>query len=61
MFTYKNLPDTIPEEMLELYLLSAGTCFIAKYNGSIYAFQGSFGGEPDAYYRPTLYTVANPA
>lgn len=61
MFTYKNLPDTIPEEMLELYLLSAGTCFIAKYNDSLYAFQGSFGGEPDAYYRPTLYTVANPA
>lgn len=61
MFEYKNLPDTIPSEMLEMYLLSGGCCFFTEVNGKYYVFEGSFGGEPDPYYRPTLFTVANPA
>ena len=61
MFAYKNLPDTIPREMLELYLMQGGKCFITKVNDKLYAFQGTVGGEPDPYYRPTLFIVANPA
>ena len=61
MFSYKNLPDTIPSEMFEYYLLSGGLCFIMEHEGNLYAFQGGLGGEPDAYYRPTKFTVANPA
>lgn len=61
MFKYENLPDTIPHEMLEYYLLMNGTAFITKVDGSLYAFYGGFGGEGDVYYRPTRYTVANPA
>lgn len=61
MFKYDNLPDTIPREMLECYLLQSGSCFITKVNDKLYAFQGTMGGEPDPYYRPTLYIVANPA
>ena len=61
MFEYKNLPDTIPSEMLEMYLLSGGCCFFTQVNGEYYVFEGSLGGEPDPYYRPTLFTVANPA
>lgn len=61
MFAYKNLPDTIPREMLELYLMQGGKCFITKVGGKLYAFQGTIGGEPDPYYRPTLFIVANPA
>ena len=61
MFKYENLPETIPREMLESYLLQNGTCFVTKEAGDLYAFRGSFGGEPDPYYRPTLYVVANPA
>ena len=61
MFSYKNLPDTIPSEMFEYYLLSGGLCFVMEYEGNLYAFQGGLGGEPDAYYRPTKFTVANPA
>lgn len=61
MFEYKNLPDTIPPEMLEMYLLSGGCCFFTEVNGEYYVFEGSLGGEPDPYYRPTLFTVANPA
>lgn len=61
MFKYENLPETIPQYMLEYYLMINGSCVIAEYEGKPYAFLGSFGGEPDPYYRPTLYVVANPA
>ena len=61
MFYYEGLPDTIPKELLEYYLLNNGTCFVTEVEGKLYAFCGSFGGPPDAYYRPTLYVVANPA
>lgn len=61
MFEYKNLPESLPNEILEYYLLSNGTCFITKVNDKIYAFLGSMGGEPDPYYRPSKYIVANPA
>lgn len=61
MFSYRNLPDTIPAEMLEFYLLSNGLTFVTEYEGNLYAFQGGLGGEPDPYYRPTKFTIANPA
>ena len=61
MFRYEGLPDTIPKEMLEYYLLNNGSCYVTEVDGKLYAFVGSFGGEPDPYYRPTKYIVANPA
>lgn len=61
MFHYEGLPETIPSYMLEYYLMVNGSCVIAKKDDNLYAFLGSFGGEPDPYYRPTLYVVANPA
>ena len=60
MFVYHGLPDTIPQRMLELYLQKNGNCFVTKVNGDLYAFTGGLGGEPNAYYMPTLYTVTNP-
>lgn len=61
MFKYTGLPETIPRDMLETYLLLNGSCVIAKYEDNLYAFLGSFSGEPDPYTRPTQYVVANPA
>lgn len=66
MFRYENLPDSIPRQYLENYLLVNGSCVIAKdlqhpEDENIYAFVGAAGGEPDIYYRPTRYMVANPA
>lgn len=66
MFKYKNLPESIPRQYLENYLLINGSCIIArdKKNTSdqnIYAFIGAAGGEPDIYYRPTKYMIANPS
>lgn len=61
MFRYEGLPDTIPQRNLELYLQVNGNTCIAEHNGEMYAFVGGLGGEPDPYYMPTLYMVANPA
>lgn len=61
MFKYENLPSTIPQRMLELYLQGNGCVGIISHNGNMYAVAGGLGGEPDAYYMPTIFTVANPA
>lgn len=61
MFTYEGLPETIPSEELEKILQSKGHCLIAEVDGKLYALSGSFGGEVDAYNRPTQYVVANVA
>ncbi len=60
MFEYDGLPDTIPAEMLELYLQVNGHVGITEAKGNLYALPGGLGGAPDPYYRPTLYVVANP-
>lgn len=61
MFRWENLPDTIPERILELYLQTNGNVCFYEYEGSLYVFTGGLGGEPDVYYMPTIYTIANPA
>lgn len=61
MFEYSGLPETIPKEMLELYLQVNGHIGFVDWNGSLYALPGGMGGAPDPYYRPTLYIIANPA
>ena len=61
MFIYSGLPETIPARFLELYLQTRGNCFVTEVDDKLYAFVGGLGGEPDPYYQPTIYTVANPA
>ncbi len=61
MFKYHNLPKSIPSKILERMLQTNGDVCIAKHNNELYAFTGGLGGELDVYYRPTIYTVANPA
>lgn len=61
IFRYENLPDTIPARVLELYLQCNGHCFFTERDSGYYVYTGGLGGEPDVYYQPTLYTVANPA
>jgi hypothetical protein len=61
MFTWEGLPDTVSERALELYLQTHGNACFAEHDGNLYVFIGGLGGEPDAYYMPTIYTVANPA
>ena len=61
MFKWSNLPDTIPQRHLELFLQKHGNVCITKVNDKLYAFTGGMGGEPDPCDMPTLYNVANPA
>lgn len=61
IFKWENLPDTIPKRMLECYLQTNGNACFYRYEGNLYVFVGGLGGEPDVYYRPTIYTIANPA
>lgn len=61
MFLYQNLPDTIPADILELYLQTRGHCFITEINGKLYTLSGTLAGELDEYYRFTEYLVTNPA
>lgn len=61
IFEYTGLPETMPAEYLELYLQYNGFACIAEYKNNLYAFFGGLGGEPDAYYQPTICTVNNPA
>lgn len=73
MFEYKNLPDTLPAYMLELYLQIFGYCAIVDVKADwysdvpspndrpgIHGFFGGIGGYRDIYYRPTTFIVANP-
>ena len=60
MFQYKGLPDTIPAEILELYLQVNGNCCITEVGGNLFALPGELGGPQDPYYRPVLYIAAIP-
>ena len=60
LFKWEGLPDSIPENMLELYLQLYGHCLILDHEGTLYASFGNWGGNMDAYYRPKDYVIANP-
>lgn len=61
LFKFKNLPDTVDERfLLEQLILSGKVCF-TQFNGTdIYALNGALGGEPNAYYEPQYFIIANP-
>lgn len=61
MFEYKNLPDEIPADIFDRYLMMNGVACVGKdQNGDLGVFFGNWGGEYDKYYRPSLFIVANP-
>lgn len=60
MFEWENLPNTIDKQILNLYLFVNGRTCITDFNGKLYATFGNYGGEPNAYYLPTKFIIANP-
>lgn len=60
MFEYKGLPDTIPHEILDRYLMNNGIACITEVGGKLYVFFGNMGGPQDVYYRPTEFIISNP-
>lgn len=61
MFKWNNLPSTIPQRSLELFLQCNGSVIWQERDDNHYIYTGGLGGEPDYLYRPTLATIANPA
>lgn len=61
IFEWEGLPQSIPQKFIELYCQLNGYAGIAKYKDTLYTFFGGLGGEPNEYYEPTIFTVANPA
>ena len=41
-------------------LVLRGKVCVAQFNNKLYALSGNWGGEPNAYYEPTEWIVANP-
>lgn len=60
MFEYKNLPDTIPHEILDRYLFNNGIACITKVDDELYVFYGNCGGPQDVYYIPCEFIISNP-
>lgn len=60
LFKWKNLPSTINEEFLMEQLILCGKVCFTQFNSNLYALNGSEGGEPNCYYQPTDFIIANP-
>lgn len=60
LFKWENLPETVDERFLMVSLMLNGKVCWFDHNGRIYALDGDWGGEPNVYYRPTQFIVANP-
>ena len=60
MFTYENLPDSIPQKWFENLLLVNGSCVVIDTDEGLIATRAGVGGDPDPYYIPTKCIVANP-
>lgn len=58
--TIKGLPETVNQEYLKANLILDGDICITDFDSELYACIGALGGEPDEYYIPTVYTIANP-
>lgn len=60
IFEYGNLPDTIPQRELEKILQLCDFAYWLKKGNDLYVFFGGLGGQPNEYYQPTDFIVANP-
>lgn len=60
MFKWENLPETIDENFLNLHLFLEGRVCWTEFQGKLYALNGNYGGQPNEYYLPTTFTIANP-
>lgn len=56
----ENVPESIDIDYLKQNLLLNGEICITDFNDKLYACIGSRGGEPNEYYRPKQFIIANP-
>lgn len=62
MFTYKNLPEYLPDYEIELRLIETGYCAVFNDKDKKYGLVTSYGGLSgyDLYYKPTKFVYAQP-
>lgn len=60
LFVWNGLPETVDVRALNLSLVLNGKVCWTEFNGKLYALTGNVGGEPNAYYEPTTFVIANP-
>lgn len=60
MFVWENLPPSVDINYLNRCLFLKGHCAFFKLNDNFYVASGDFTGEPNEYYRPSQYIIANP-
>ena len=60
LFKWENLPETIDERFLMTQLILNGKVCWFNHEGRLYALNGAPGGEPNVYYEPQTFIVANP-
>lgn len=56
----RDAPETFNDTYIKTHLILDGNICITDFNDKLYGVIGGWGGEPDEYYVPTVYTVANP-
>lgn len=62
LFKFTGLEDleAIDERYLKEQLILRGKVCFTQFNNKLYCVNGNWGGEPNAYYEPTQWIVANP-
>lgn len=61
IFKWNNLPETVDETFLNnMLFLNGNVCWTDKLKDQLTVYYGNPGGNPDRYYMPTLFTIANP-
>ena len=60
IFEWENLPETIPQRELEKIIQLCDFAYWLEKDGKLYVFFGGLGGQPNEYYQPTNFIVANP-
>lgn len=60
IFEVKGLPETVNTRYFLTSLILTGDCALWKCKGEWVAVKGTRGAEPDGYYLPTEYVIANP-
>lgn len=60
MLVFEGLPETVNVDYFKRILLLEGNICLTQFNGEWYACYGAIGGNPNEYYLPELYIIANP-
>lgn len=56
----RSFSEKINWDYFKLNLILDGSICVTDFNNKLYACIGNPGGEPDEYYKPTIFTIANP-